>query len=110
MMIITNVTATYDKPSHFVIKEKRIKGMNSLVSRRLGIAAQLNCWFQLASEGLARYARFLQMRRIELKSSIRLKKASHALPLFPESLALILAFIHFSLSRCRSTSLPEWGL
>ncbi len=25
-------------------------------------------------------------------------------------LALLLAFIHFSLSRCRSSSLPEWGL
>lgn len=26
------------------------------------------------------------------------------------SLALLLAFIHFSLSHCRSSSLPEWGL
>jgi len=74
-------------------------------------AANLTVVFSLLARGLTRYAPLSadvkdRVKRLNQTQKKRLMRFHY----FLNPLALILAFIHFSLSRCRSTSLPEWGL
>jgi hypothetical protein len=74
-------------------------------------AANLTVVFSLLAKGLTRYARLSadakdRVKRLNHTQKKHLMRFHYLL----NPLTLILAFIHFSLSRCRSTSLPEWGL
>jgi hypothetical protein len=67
--------------------------------------------FSLLAKGLTRYARLSADAKDRVKRLNQTqKKHLMSFHYFLHPSALILAFIHFSLSRFRSTSLPEWGL
>jgi hypothetical protein len=73
--------------------------------------ANLTVVFSLLAKGLTRYARLSADAKDRVKRLNQTQKKHLMLfHYFLNPSALILAFIHFSLSRCRSTSLPEWGL
>jgi hypothetical protein len=74
-------------------------------------AANLTVVFSLLARGLTRYAPLAADVKDRVKGLNQTQK-NHLMRFhyFLNPLALILAFIHFGLSRCRSTSLPEWGL
>jgi hypothetical protein len=74
-------------------------------------AANLTVVFSLLARGLTHYAPLAagvkdRVKRLNQIQKKHLMRFHH----FLNPLAFLLAFIHFSLSRCRSTSLPEWGL
>jgi hypothetical protein len=74
-------------------------------------AANLTVAFSLIAKGLTRYAPLTTIVRDRVKRLNQVQKR-YLMPThyFLNPLALILAFIHFSLSRCPSSSFPEWGL
>src|SRR5512139_1414568 len=102
-----------DKPSSFRDQGKADKGNEFTGESAAGVfaAANLTVGFSLLAKGLARYARLSADAKDRVKRLNQTQK-KHLMRFhyFLNPLALILAFIHFSLSRCRSTSLPEWGL
>lgn len=85
------------------------------------ITGELSAWlfaianipvlFGLLYRSINRFGSLTEMSKIRLKT---LKKAQkkYLMPLhyLINIIALLLAIIHFSLSNCRSSSLPEWGL
>ena len=102
-----------DKPSSFRDQGKADKGNEFTGESAAWVfaAANLTVGFSLLAKGLARYARLSADAKDRVKRLNQTQK-KHLMRFhyFLNPLALILAFIHFSLSRCRSTSLPEWGL
>ena len=102
-----------DKPSSFRDQGKADKGNEFTGESAAWVfaAANLTVGFSLLAKGLAGYARLSADAKDRVKRLNQTQK-KHLMRFhyFLNPLALILAFIHFSLSRCRSTSLPEWGL